>query len=374
MSEKELTRRHFVRGATAAGGTMAVTGIEPTGASSPAGAQQPSRRGILNFNEQMKYRRLGKTGLMVSAVCLGGHWKRLGTLLPGFKGLGYAQEDFENVKDPAFLQSRDEVLAHSIEAGINYLDACAVQEILAYGKLLKGRRDKMHVGFSWHLREPRYPEWRDGKKLLEALDMGLKESGLGYADLWRITLQLPQLPPPDELRQIEESTIEALAAARKQGKARFTGISSHNPGWLGSMIERFPDQIQVVLFPFTGGSKERPENSLFSVIRKHDVGVFTIKPFCDNMLFAGDSSPESPHRAEDDRRARLAVRNILSNLVITAPIPGLISTSQVDNMVRAVREGFRLSPKEKAEFEKDMPAMWAKVPPNQSWLKNWELV
>ena len=25
----------------------------------------------------MEYRRLGKTGLWVSAVCLGGHWKRV---------------------------------------------------------------------------------------------------------------------------------------------------------------------------------------------------------------------------------------------------------------------------------------------------------
>ena len=30
---------------------------------------------IRNYNEQMEYRRCGKTGLMVSAVALGGHWK-----------------------------------------------------------------------------------------------------------------------------------------------------------------------------------------------------------------------------------------------------------------------------------------------------------
>src|SRR5512138_1807119 len=37
----------------------------------------------LNYNPQMEYRRLGKTGLQISAVCLGGHWKRIDTVVPG---------------------------------------------------------------------------------------------------------------------------------------------------------------------------------------------------------------------------------------------------------------------------------------------------
>ena len=32
---------------------------------------------ILNYNSDMEYRRCGKTNWMVSAVCLGGHWKRV---------------------------------------------------------------------------------------------------------------------------------------------------------------------------------------------------------------------------------------------------------------------------------------------------------
>ncbi len=55
------------------------------------------------------------------------------------------------------------------------------------------------------------------------------------------------------------------------------------------------------------------------------MGVFGIKPFADNALFKGDGTPESPHREEDDRRARLALRYILGNPAITAPIPGLIN-------------------------------------------------
>jgi hypothetical protein len=32
---------------------------------------------IVNYNHDMEYRRCGKTNLMVSAVALGGHWKRI---------------------------------------------------------------------------------------------------------------------------------------------------------------------------------------------------------------------------------------------------------------------------------------------------------
>ena len=62
-------------------------------------AAAPRNTKILNYNPNMEYRRLGKTGLMVSAVCLGGHWKRVGDHdPPGFKGAGYDEADDQNVK------------------------------------------------------------------------------------------------------------------------------------------------------------------------------------------------------------------------------------------------------------------------------------
>ena len=140
------------------------------------------------------------------------------------------------------------------------------------------------------------------------------------------------------------------------------------------MIETYPDQMEVVLFPYTAATKELPTDSVFDAIRRHDVGVFAIKPFADNSLFLGDSSPNSPHAEEDDRRARLAIRYILSNPAITAPIPGLISIHQVDNVAKAVMERRKLDLKEKAELEKAGREMWARLQPDHQWLKDWEEV
>ena len=109
-------------------------------------------------------------------------------------------------------------------------------------------------------------------------------------------------------------------------------------------------------------------------MKKCDVGWFGIKPFASNSVFRGDSSPTSPHTDEDNRIARLAIRYILCNPAITAPIPGLITAHQVDNVALAVKERRELDREERADLEKAMDRAWAKLPFHYQWLKDWEYV
>jgi predicted aldo/keto reductase-like oxidoreductase len=359
-----MNRRDFVQ--TAAG----VVAAGSLGAPAALAAGK-----ILNYNSNMEYRRLGKTNLMVSAICLGGHWKRAKVMLgTGFSGAGYDQQDFQNVNDPAFLRNRTEVVEACMAAGINYIDACAGPEVLAYSKVLKGRRDHMYLGYSWHTRESRYSDWRDGKKMLEGLNQGLKEAQLDYVDLWRISLPMDRITDLGELLMVEQSCVEALTLAKKQGKARFTGVSTHNRVWLRSIVEQYPAEVETVLFPYTADSKVLPDDSVFDAVKKHDTGVFGIKPFADNSLFKGDSAPTSPYAEEDDRRARLALRYILSNPAITAPIPGMVNAHQVQNAAKAVLERRKLDHSERTELKQATEAMWANLRPNHRWLRDWEYV
>ena len=152
MSDDRLTRRDFVgSGAAAAAGLAAgLTSTQTVFAGNPTNKKT---EGILNYNEQMEYRRAGKTNLMVSAVCLGGHWKRLNTVVPDiFKGGGWLSAALEN---EGFQKNRCDVVTRCIERGINYIDACTAQEVTAYAKALEGRRDKMYLGFSWYQQEMR---------------------------------------------------------------------------------------------------------------------------------------------------------------------------------------------------------------------------
>ena len=116
------------------------------------------------------------------------------------------------------------------------------------------------------------------------------------------------------------------------------------------------------------------EDSLWYAMQKCDVAWFGIKPFSSGNLFKGDSSPASPHFEADNRLARMAIRYILCNPAITAPIPGLISTQQVDNIALAVKQRRVLDLREQAELNRAMQRAWANLPPDYQWLKDWEYV
>jgi aryl-alcohol dehydrogenase-like predicted oxidoreductase len=70
----------------------------------------------------------------------------------------------------------------------------------------------------------------------------------------------------------------------------------------------------------------------------------------------------------------MAIRYILCNPAITAPIPGLINTHQVDNVVKAVQERRQLDVAEAKELEEAMDKAWANLPASYQWLKDWEYV
>jgi len=274
---------------------------------------------------------------MVSAVCLGGH----------------SRSD---------QKQRNEIVARALDHGINYIDACCRHEVVRDAKALEGRRDKMYLALSYCSKEIRKEEYRTAKKLLESLDELLRLSNQEYTDLWRVTCYEPggrhSFDTACEL-------VEALETAKKQGKARCIGFSSHDRRWIKFMIEYFP-QIDCVCFPFTTMSKAAPKDSMFDALKKCDVGAFGIKPYGAGSLFRGTAE-------EKNRRGRLALRYILhTNTVI--PIPGLNAMGELDNAVKAVTERLKLDVKEQAELDRASREMWANLPPCYQWLKDWQYV
>jgi aryl-alcohol dehydrogenase-like predicted oxidoreductase len=234
-----------------------------------------------------------------------------------------------------------------------------------YGPALKGRRDKMFMGFAMWPECPRKQEYRNADILLKTLEEGLKLARVDCVDVWRLVASTPGKHTPAE----EEEFIKAFEKAREQGKARFTGVSSHGRPWLKRLAETYPEHFQVLIFPYTAGSMELPKDSLFDAVRKHDIGTFGIKPFSSNALFQGAGS-----REEKDRRARMSIRHILCNPAMTAPIPGLACVEEVDNMLHAVQERRELDQAETSELRRIGEEMWANLTPRYQWLKDWEYV
>jgi predicted aldo/keto reductase-like oxidoreductase len=358
----DLTRRELMRtGAVAAAG-LAVGGLRSAYAETDVTKTR-------SYNPEMKYRPLGKTGLMISSVCLGGHWKRVNKMVPNvFKGDDWLGADLDN---DGFRKNRRDVVTHCIERGINYIDACTMQEVLTYSEALRGRRDAVYLGFSWYQEEMRNENFRTVNALLGTLDKGMKQAKLDYVDLWRITMHEQS---SRHTKAEVDQMMGALEKAREQGKCRMCGFSSHDRPHIKWMIETYPEVVQVVVTPYTAKSKMvTDETGLWAAMKQHGTGWFGIKPFVGTSLFKGDSSPDSPTREEDDRLARMAIRYILCNPAITAPIPGIINTHQVDNVAKAVQEP-DLDEIEARELSRAMDEAWVRLPENYQWLKNWEYV
>jgi len=338
MENQHITRREFVRDITIAAASAAVAATGLSGQNTLAAEKPTDTSRILNYNPDMEYRRHGKTGLMVSAVCLGGHSR-------------------------SSDQERTEIVSRCIDAGINYIDACWDNEVKRDAKALQGRRDKMYLALSHGAKEVRNEDFRTSQKLLESLDELLRDSGQEYTDLWRITCLEPG---GRHTFNTACEIVDALEKAKKQGKTRFIGFSSHDRRWIKFMIEYFP-QIEVVCFPFTTMTKKAPQDSLFDALKQRDVGAFGIKPFAAASLFAG-SSPE-----ENNQRGRLAIRYILHSKTVI-PIPGMNSLQEVDNVIKAIRERRELDVTENAQLEQAGRQTWASLPRHYQWLKDWEYV
>jgi predicted aldo/keto reductase-like oxidoreductase len=360
MRRKQLSRREFIRNNAAAVGCVAA-GLG--GNFLATAADEKAVEKTRSYNPDMEYRRLGRTGLWVSAVCLGGHFKRVGEKI-GYE-VSATDAPADKAAAEAFWKNRRDVLARCMELGINYVDACTTGEIGVYGPALKGRREEMYMGFAMWPECPRDAKYCNAEILLKTLEEGMKLAQVDYVDVWRLVASTSGEHSPAD----EEEFIKAFVKAKEQGKVRFTGVSSHGPKWLQRLAETYPEHFQVLLFPYTSNTKELPKDSLFDAVRKHDIGTFGIKPFAGNSLFEGAKDDE-----EKNERARMTIRHILGNPAITAPIPGLACVEEVDNMAKAVKERRTLELAEATELHRVNEKMWANLPSEYEWLRDWEYV
>lgn len=125
-----MTRREFMRDGTLAAAGLAVglgavagQGVEADQTKCKTDTVGGLVKTTRSYNRNMEYRRLGKTSLWISALSLGGHWKKL--------PYSFGTDDF--------TKNRRDVVTACIEHGINYIDACTDSEVRAYADALRGR-------------------------------------------------------------------------------------------------------------------------------------------------------------------------------------------------------------------------------------------
>jgi 1-deoxyxylulose-5-phosphate synthase len=160
----------------------------------------------------MQYKNLGKSGLMVSRVCLG--CMSFGDPTKGRHSWILNEE-----------QSRP-IICHAVESGINFFDTANMygagtsEEVL--GRALKdfAKREEMVVASKvfMPMREDANGRGLSRKAVMTEIDASLSRLRMDYLDLYQIHRW-------DEATPIEE-TLEALHDVIKAGKVRYIGASS----------------------------------------------------------------------------------------------------------------------------------------------------
>ncbi len=379
MERKGISRREFFKDSSVMGAGMLLAAAGAKSGEAKEVKVDTSK--IVNYNPMMGYRRLGKTNLMISEVSLGGHWRN--------RGGGRYWDRFDQDECPEDVaKNRSDVVSKCIECGINYLDITTRAECISYGMALKGRREKMIVGADDHLFGPRNPENRTVEKLVYDVEECLKCFKTDYFDIWRVQAQMN---PPLNTDADVEKMVEAFERVHKQGKARWFGVSSHTRYWHQHIIEKYP-QISMIIFPYTAQSKvidgkevieergadegDSARTSIFEAVKKHDIGVCTIKPFAGGSVFADKSFPAPEQGSEEEHKlARLTLQYILANEAITATLPGMTTMREVENNARASYDRKKgVSWRDVEWLKRKTDLAWANLPEEYAWLREWEWV
>lgn len=216
----------------------------------------------------MEYRRLGFSGLQVSAIGLG-------------------TNTFGTDVDPA---KADAVIGQFIDDGCNFIDTAdsyppfgkqgASEEIIG-AALKNGRRSKVLVATKFYSRTGEGPNDMGGNRnhVMDAVNDSLRRLDMDYIDLY-------QMHRPDPNTPIEE-TLRALDDLVKAGKVRYVGCSGF-AGW--QLVEALWTSQEEHLAKFCSAQPEYNllsrgiEKELVPACQKYNVGIIPFWPLAGGFL------------------------------------------------------------------------------------------
>lgn len=241
----------------------------------------------------MEYRKLGRTGLRVSAVGLGA-WQIGGAVTLAFKESGRLAHGWGRTDDNASL----ELLTRCREAGVNFIDTAPIygdgHSERLIGRALRACRDEWIVCTKGGHGATGGTAWHDfsRERLLRQVDESLQRLRMEAVDVYL-------LHGPTEADLHRGECMEALAQIRSAGKARFVGVSL-GPNALGLSLIRSGavDVLQQAVSLANPGAAEQ----LLPAAAEAHVGVIARGVFGAGFL-TGAVTTDTVFR-EDDRRSR----------------------------------------------------------------------
>lgn len=289
----------------------------------------------------MKFRKLGKTNLLVSEI--------------GFGAWAISERGYGPTDDRESIRA----LHRALDLGINFIDTADIygdghsEELI--GRVLKERGDKETViatKFGWDF-------YGDGgvksslkrSYILFALEKSLRRLGRDWIDVYQIHNSKPA--------HIERDRVyETLDELKKQGKIRFYGVSAfYIEDGISAIKTGKLDTIQVIYNILDQEAEER----LFPIALENDIGIIAREPLASGLLTGkyneNSKFPKTDHRhgwskkfLEDGARkvgklkflekggqtfVQAALRFSLSHKAVSVVIPGAKTVKQVEENISA---------------------------------------
>jgi L-glyceraldehyde 3-phosphate reductase len=314
---------------------------------------------------QMKYRRTGKSGLMLPEISLG-LWHNFG-----------ADHSFSN---------QAKILRRAFDLGITHFDL-ANNYGPPYGEAEENFGDHFHKNFlpyrdemiistkaGYDMWAGPYGNWGSRKYLLASLDQSLERMDLDYVDIFYSHRFDPETPL--------EETMGALASAVRSGKALYVGISNYDPQQT-QRAKQILDGMGVPLLihqPKYSMFLRTPEQGLFDTLTQLGVGSIVFSPLAQGLLTdrylngkvpRGSRASKGKHLTEQkvsneyliaakklneiaasrgQSLAQLAISWVLRQPAVTSALIGASSVKQLEQNHAAI-SGKSLAPDELAEID-----------------------
>ena len=247
----------------------------------------------------MEYRVLGKTGLKVSRM--------------GFGGIPIQKVDAGKTRE-LMLQMKAE--------GLNYIDTARAYTVSEsfLGEALEGIREDFILATKSMA--------RTAEAMAKDIDLSLSLLKTDYIDLYQV-----HNPSMEALEQViaPGGALEALLAAKEQGKIRHIGLTAHS----AAVFERALDLpwVETVMFPYN--IVETQGEDLIRRCHEKNIGFICMKPLAGGALDDGT----------------LALRFIVNNPHVDVVIPGMADPAEMTENMAAVCNNAPLTEEEIEKIE-----------------------
>jgi L-glyceraldehyde 3-phosphate reductase len=219
--------------------------------------------------ETMRYRRVGRSGLLLPAISLG-LWQNFGGDRP--------------------FETQRAIVRRAFDLGITHFDLAnnygppygSAEE--NFGRILatdlRGYRDELVISTKagYDMWPGPYGDHGSRKYLLASLDQSLQRMGLPYVDIFYSHRVDPDTPL--------EETMGALDTAVRQGKALYAGISSYSPERTreAAAILRGLGTPLLIHQPSYSMLNRWIEEGLLDVLGEEGVGCIVFSPLAQGVL------------------------------------------------------------------------------------------